>query len=183
MGDAATTGVDFGAAEILRGDLFAGHRLDDLGAGQEHGALAGHDDKVGERRRVDGAAGARPENDRDLRHDAGSEHVAHEHFAVGGEAAHAFLDTRAARVVEADHRDTGLERHVLDAADLLRLHFRERAAHHGEVLGEHRDAPAVDLAEAGDDAVARKALPVETEGGEFMCGQRAELLELAFVEQ
>ena len=34
----------------------------------------------------------------------------------------------------------------------------KRPAQDGEVVGEHGDAPAVHLAEAGDDAVARVAL-------------------------
>ena len=143
----------------------------------------GHDHEVGERRRVDGAAGARPEDQRDLRDDAGGHHVAHEHLAVGGEAAHALLDARAARVVEADQRDAALERQVLDAADLLRLHLGERAAEDGEVLREDRDAPAVDLAEAGDDAVAGEALLVQAESVHVVRGERAELLERALVEQ
>ena len=42
--------VGIGAAERLGGDLLAGHLLDDLGPGDEHLGLAGHDDEVGQRR-------------------------------------------------------------------------------------------------------------------------------------
>ena len=175
--------VDVRAAQCERRDFLAGHRLDHVGTGEEHEARAGHDHEVGERGRVDGAAGARPHDQRDLRDHARRHHVAHEHLAVRGEAAHAFLDARAAGVVEPDQRDPALERQVLDPADLLRLHLGERAAQHGEVLREHRDAPAVDLAEAGDDAVAREALLVEAELAHVVRRERAELLERAFVEQ
>ena len=48
----------------------------------------------------------------------------------------------------------GSHRHVLDLDDLLRVRFRQRAAEHGEILGEGKDGATVDGAEAGDDAVA-----------------------------
>ena len=66
---------------------------------------------------------------------------------------------------------------------LLRLDRAERAAEHGEVLREDRDAAAVDLAEPGDDAVARVALVGEAEGGHVVRRERAELLERPLVEQ
>ena len=126
---------------------------------------------------------ARAKDQRDLRDDAGGHHVALEHLAVRGERTHAFLDARAARVTETDHRHAGVKRHVHDAADLLRLHLGERSAHDREVLRVDRDAATVDLAETGDHAVAREALLVEAEGGQIVRRQRAELLERAFVKQ
>ena len=181
--NAAAVHVHLGAAQALRRHVLAGHRLDHVGAGQEHRTAVGHDDEVGQRRRVDGAAGAGPEDQRDLRDHARGHHVAHEHLAVRGEAAHAFLDAGAPRVVEPDQRDAGLERQVLDAADLVRLHLRERPAEHREVLREHRDAPPADLAEARDQAVAEKALVGEPELRNVVRRQRAELLERALVQQ
>src|SRR6185312_13354126 len=65
-----------------------------------------------------------------------------------------------------------LHRHVLHLDDLLRVRLRQRAAEHGEVLGEQIDGAAVDRAPAGDDAVA----------GDFLL-QHVELLERALVEQ
>ena len=71
------------AAELLLGHLFVGDRLDDVGTGHEEvGGLLGHEDEVGDRRRVDGAAGAGPEDRRDLRHDAGRPRVAQEDLRV-----------------------------------------------------------------------------------------------------
>ena len=49
-------------------DLLARHRLDDVGAGDEHVRRAlDHEDEVGDRGRVHGAAGARPHDEADLR--------------------------------------------------------------------------------------------------------------------
>ena len=180
---AAARGVHVGATEFLGGDFLARHRLDDVRTGEEHVARAGHDDEVGQGRGVNRTAGAGAEDDGNLGDDTRGGDVAHEHFAVGGEAAHTFLDAGAARIVQADDRDAGLERHVLNAADLLRLHFGERTAQNGEVLCEDGHATAVDLAEAGDDAVAGVAMLVEAEGVEIVRRQGAELLKRAFVEE
>ena len=93
------------AAELLERDVLAGHRLHDVGTGDEHvRRLADHEDEVGHRRGVDGAAGARAEDHRDLRDDARRLHVAVEDAAVAGEADDALLDAGAGAVVEADDR-------------------------------------------------------------------------------
>src|SRR5690349_14343594 len=47
-----------------------------------------------------------------------------------------------------------LQRHVLDLDHLVGVRFRERAAEHGEILGEHIGDAAIDGAPAGDHAVA-----------------------------
>ena len=66
---------------------------------------------------------------------------------------------------------------------LLRLHPRHRPAEDREVLGEHGDAAAVDLAEPGHHAVAREALAVQPERRLVVGGEGAHLLERAVVEQ
>ncbi len=79
------------------------HRLHHIGAGDEHvGAVLHHEDEVGHRRRIDGAAGAGTHDQRDLRHDARGEHVALEDIGIARQRGDAFLDARAAAVVEAD---------------------------------------------------------------------------------
>ena len=95
---------------------------------------------------------------RDLRHDAGGHHVALEDVGIAAERGDAFLDARAARVVEADHRRADLHRVVHDLADLLGVGFGQRAAEDGEVLREDEHQAAVDGAVAGDDAVAGNLL-------------------------
>ena len=119
VGDAAGAGMYPGTAEVFRRDLFAGHCLDDFRPGEEHVALAGHDDEVGQRRGVHRTTGAGAEDDGNLRDDAGGHDVTHENLTVGGEAAHAFLDTRTAGITEADQRNADFQRTVGDAADFL----------------------------------------------------------------
>ena len=60
---------------------------------------------------------------------------------------------------------------------------RERAAEHGEVLGEDVDQPAVDPAVAGDDAVAGHDLLGQPEIGGAVGDEPVELDEAALVEQ
>ena len=151
--DAGLRVVRHRAAERLEVDLLARDRLDDVGAGDEHvRGLLHHEDEVGDRGGVDGAAGARPHDQRDLRDDAGALDVADEDVAVGAERDDALLDPRAARVVDADDRAADLRGEVHDLAHLLGHDLAERAAEDREVLGEDADAAAVDRAVAGDDA-------------------------------
>ncbi len=172
------------AAELFRGDHFVGHRLHHVGAGDEHvGGVAHHEDEIGHGRRIDVAARARPHDDADLRNDAGGEHVALEHLAVAAERRHALLDARAAGIEQADDGAARLHRHVLHLDDLLRVRLRERAAEHGEVLGEQIDRAAVDRAPAGDHAVAGDLGLFHAEVGRAVLDEHVELLERALVEQ
>ena len=60
---------------------------------------------------------------------------------------------------------------------------RERAAEHGEVLGEQVDRAAVDRAPAGDDAVAGDLGLLHAEVVAAVLDEHVELLERALVEQ
>ena len=80
--------------------------------------------------------------------------VAQKDVGVAGERHDAFLNARAAGVVQADDGRADLRRQVHDLDDLGGVGFRERAAEDGEVLREDEDQAAVDAAVAGDEAVA-----------------------------
>ena len=158
VGDAAARRVGRRAAEPLRVDVLVGHGLHDVRPGDEHVARAlDHDGEVRDRRRVHRSPGARAQDDRELRHDAGRQGVAQEDVGVAAERHDAFLDPRAAGIVQADDRRADLHREVHDLADLLGVRLRQRSTEHREVLAEDEDEPAVDRAVAGDDAVAEDA--------------------------
>ena len=185
MRDAAGRVVRHRAAELVLRDLLVRHRLDHVGAGHEHVARAlDHDVEVGDRRRIDRAAGARAHDRGDLRHHAGRQRVAQEDVGVAAERQHAFLDARAARVVEADDRRAHLHREIHDLHDLRGVGLRQRAAEDGEVLREGVDRAAVDAAGAGDDAVAgnRRRL-VHPEVAAAVRDELVGLLERAGIEQ
>ena len=115
-----------GAAELLEGDLLAGDGLHDVGSRDEHVArLVHHEDEVRHRRRVHGAAGARTEDDADLRDDAGREDIAVEDAAVAVKRHDALLDARATRVVETDDRHPDRKREIHDLVDLLGVRLAE----------------------------------------------------------
>ena len=172
------------AAEFFRGDDLVGDGLHHVGAGDEHVAgVLHHEDEVGHRRRIDVAAGAGPHDHGDLRDHAGGDHVAAEHVGIARERGDAFLDARAAGIVQPDDRRPRLHRHVLDLDDLLRMGFGQRAAEHGEILGEHKGLAAVDGAPAGDDAVARHLGLFHAEIGRAVLDEHVEFLERALVEQ
>ena len=183
-GDARLGGVRHRAAELLVRDVFAGDRLHDVGAGDEHVRHAlHHEDEVGHRRRVDRAARARPEHDADLRDHTRRLDVAQEDAAVGRERDDALLDARAAAVVEADERRAGRLRQVHDLVDLLGVHLAERAAEDREVLAEDEDLATVDRAPARDHAVGERPVVLDAEAVRAVAGQHVELDERAGVEQ
>ena len=140
-------------------------------------------DEIGDRRRIDRAAGARAHDGGDLRDHAARQRIAQENIGVAGERQHAFLDARAAGIVQADDGRAGLQRQVHDLDDLLRVGFRERAAEHREILREHVGRAAVDQAIAGDEAVAVDDLFLHAEVVAVMADQLVGFLEGAFVEQ
>src|SRR5690606_31078486 len=176
--------VGTGAAELLEADLLAGHRLDHVRPGDEH--VAGpvdHDGEVGDRRRVDRAAGARAHHQRDLRDHAGGAGVAVEDLPVEAQRHHALLDPGAAGVVDADDRASDPHRQVHHLDDLLAEHLPERPAEDGEVLREDRHLAAVDRAVPGDHAVAVRAVGSHAEVGGPVAGELVQLHERARVEQ
>ena len=70
-----------------------------------------------------------------------------------------------ARVVEPDHRRAHPDGQIHDLADLAGVGLGQRAAEHGEVLGEHEGLPPVDERVAGDHAVAGDLLLGHAEVG------------------
>ena len=177
-------GVAHGAAELLEGDVLAGDRLHHVGAGDEHvrGALH-HEDEVGHGRRVDGAAGARPQDHADLGDHARRRDVAVEDAAVGVQRDDALLNARPGAVVEPDHRDPGGGGQVHHLVDLLGEDLAEGTAEDGEVLAEDAHPPAVDGAEAGDHTVGVGPVVLQPHAVGPVPGQHVELLERPLVEQ
>jgi hypothetical protein len=181
---AGNLGMGVGGGELVERGGLAGGGLDDVRAADEHvGVLPRHDDEIRERGRVGGTAGAGPGDDRDLRDDAGGEHVAEEDLAVSGERLDALLDARAAGVVDADDGHAGLDGEVEQVADFLGVDGTDRAAADGEILGEGGDRAAPDVAGGADDAVTGHLAFFEAEVGARVVGVHAELDEIAAVEE
>ena len=178
MRDAARRVVRHRAAELFLRDLFVRDGLDHVGAGHEHVAgVLDHHGEVGDRRRVDRAARARSHDRRDLRHDARRQRVPEEDVGVAAERHDAFLDARAARVVQPDDRRAELHREIHDLDDLRRVGLGQRAAEDREVLREGEHLPAVDEAVPGDDAVAGDQLVGHAEIAAAVRDELVELLE------
>src|SRR6185437_5172838 len=135
--DAAFRRVRHRAAERLEADVLTGHGFNDLRTGNEHlRNLFGHQDEVGDGRRVYGAARTGAGDQADLWNDSARLDVAPEDFGVAAKRNDAFLNARAARVVDADHRRSGAHGEIHYLADLFGKRFAERPAEHAEVLRE-----------------------------------------------
>src|SRR5690606_11418591 len=158
--------------------------LDDIGAGDEHVAgLVDLDHEVGDGRRVDGTAGARAHDHRDLGHHPRCPHVPLEDSAVAVERSHPLLDPRSARVFEADDRCPDLERHVHQLADLVGHGGAQAPPEHGEVLGVDEHGAAVDGPVPGDHRVAERPLLFDAEPGRLVPDEGVYLVERALVEE
>ncbi len=172
------------AAQLFLGDLFVSDRLDDVRAGDEHvRGVVDHQDEVGDGGRVHRATGARTHDGGDLRHHARCQRVAQEDVGVAGERHHAFLDARAAGIIQADDGSADAHGGVHDLDDFGGVGFRERSAEDGEVLGEDEDQTTLDASIAGDEAVAVKLLLFHAELVAAMGDELVGLFEGAFVEQ
>ena len=181
---AALAVVRRGAAELVFGDLFVSDGLDHVRARDEHvTGLVDHQDKVGHSRRVDGAAGTRSHDGRDLRHHAGTDDVAQEDVRVAPQRANALLDAGAAGIVQPNDRRTDLHRLVHDLDDLGSVGLAERAAEDGEVLGEDEHQTTLNASVAGDKTVAVDHLLVHAELESAMSDKLVGLFEGSLVEQ
>ena len=88
-----------------------------------------------------------------------------------------FLDARSTRVLETDHRGSGVEGHVEHLADLVGDDLAQAAAENGEVLGEDEDGPAIDGAVTGDDGVAERAFVLDAEPRRLVPDELIDFLE------
>ena len=176
--------VRAGAAQFLEAHFLPGHRLDHIRAGDEHvrGALD-HQREIGDGGGVHGASGARPHDQGYLGDDARRGDVAEKNLGEQPQGDHAFLNARAAAVVDADQRAARLQRVVHQFDDLLAVDLAQRATEDGEVLAEHADGAAVDGAVPGDDAVAVGPVRGDPEIGGPMPGELVEFGERAGIEQ
>lgn len=76
-----------------------------------------------------------------------------------------FLDTRPARIVQADHRSSQLHRHIHNLANLTRICFGKGAAKDREVLGEDKNRAFTYHPVAGYHPVAQRTLFFKSELG------------------
>ncbi len=172
------------AAELFLGDFFVGDRLDHVRSGHEHVAgLVDHRDEVRDCRRIHGAARARPHDRGNLRDHSGSQRVAKKDVGITAERSNAFLDPRAAGIVQADDRRAHLHGEVHDLADFLCVGFAEGTAEDREVLGKDIDQAAVDAAVSGNDAVAGKLLFGHAEVETAVFDELVEFFEGVLVEK
>ncbi len=184
MRDAALLVVRHRAAELLLRHFFVRHRLDHVRPGDEHvRAVARHENKIRDRWRIHRAARARAHDRADLRHHAARQRVAQKNICVTRERHHAFLNPRAARIVQPNHRRALPHRQIHNLRNLRSIRLRKRPAKHGEVLRENINEAAIDAAVAGDEAVARRTLLLHPEIGAMVPHKFVELLEGAFIEQ
>src|SRR5262249_17819565 len=184
MRDTAGAVVRHCAAKLFFGYLFVRDGLDHIRARDEHVTrFVNHYDEVGNRRRIDGAAGARSHNCRELRDHSGRDGVSQENIRITGQGYDALLYPGASGIVQADNRCTVLHREIHNLADFLRVGLAERSAEDGEILGENINQTPVNAAVSGDNAVAGILLFLHSEIKTPVSYKLVEFLEGVLVEQ
>jgi hypothetical protein len=109
--------------------------------------------------------------------------VAVEDPGISLQRGNAFLDARPAGIVQRDEGLSRLDGHVHRLADFLGVHLPKAASGAGEILGGNKDNPAVDLSEAGDDAIRIDLLSGKAEEGGSMLDKKLELLKSPLIEK
>src|SRR5215218_6668259 len=184
VGDAGSGVVGGRATEVLERDVLARDALYYVGPRDEHVArLLDHKHEVRDRRGVHRAAGAGPDDNGDLGHHPGGEHVAVEDVGVAGQRDDALLDARPTRVVDPDNGTSRGDGEVHDLADLLRVDFAQRTTEDGEVLREDADLATRDLAVARDHPVPQGPVLLEPETVRAVHPVAVQLDEGAMVQQ
>ena len=135
-------------------DVLAGDAAHHVGAGDEHLAVRRHHDDVGQRRSVRGAAGGKADDDRDLRDVTRRPDHGLEDQTDGMQRLHAFGQSGATRVPDADDRALLLDRGVVGVDDVRATLHTHGAAHDGAVGAERDGAHAVDGPGRGQHAGA-----------------------------
>lgn len=173
-----------GTAEGFCRNIFSGNSLDDLRTGDEHLAgLIHHEDKVGNSRRINSAAGTGSHNYGNLRDNAGCDGVIVEYFTESGQGIDPFLDPGTAGVVEANDRSTHLHGHILNLHDFFSVILAQGTSQNSEVLCKSKDQPAVYGTVSGNNAVARGFFICHVKVGGPMGYEYIQLHKTAFVKQ
>ncbi len=155
MGLACDFTVNLGAAEFLQSHGFAGHILNDLGAGNDHLALFfNHDDKIRQGRGIDRYPGTGSHDGGNLGNDAGCGRVPVKHAGnpLGGKKA--FMEPPAAGVKQSHNGGLNLQGFILDPVDFLAVDGAHGPAKNGNILGIGKDHAGVDGAVPDDHAVS-----------------------------
>jgi hypothetical protein len=142
-----------------------------------------HEDEIGDSRRIGGTSGAWAEDDTDLGDHLRRPHIAVEDLTVSIEANHAFLNTCATAVVDAD--DGYAERHcqVHYFVNLLGGRFAEAPAKDAEILAVHADPSPLYRPMACNDTVGVRARSLEAELVGAMSDEHVQLGEGSRVKQ
>ena len=109
--------------------------------------------------------------------------VAPKDFRVTAERNDAFLNARAARIVDADHRRAGSYGQIHHFADFFGIGFAERTTENGKILRKQKDLPSVDGGITGKHAVAEKLFFFETEAVGTVRHEPVELGKRPFIDK
>ena len=103
--------------------------------------------------------------------------------SVTGQRVDAFLNARAARIVDTDERNAHIEGIIHDLGDLAGVHEAQRTAGHGEVLCKYGDRLTADHTRTDDYAVSGKRFVLHPEITAVMLHENIVFMERVLVQQ
>ena len=106
-----------------------------------------------------------------------------EHLAITGERVDAFLDARAAGILERHQGNTQLRRAFHHRHDFFGVHLADRTGRHREVLADCRHWTAIDKACPDHNAIGRQVFFLHAEIMAGMASESAGFLERVFLKQ
>ncbi len=184
MRDSRNTVVRNSTAEFFLRDFLMRHCLDHVRSGDEHvRRVFDHDVEVSDRGTVNGAARARSHDATDLRDHAARECVAQKDVSITTETNNAFLNTRAARIIQTDNRRADLHREVHNLANLFRVSLGKGTAKHSEVLRQDEHVTGINQAVTSNHPIAGIDLLVKSEISRAMDHELVKLFERTVIQQ
>ena len=163
MGHTADRSMRHRSPQLLLTDQFMRHRLNHIRPGNEHMTVPpDHKNKIGQSRRITRPPGTRSENSRNLRNHTRRHGIAKKNTRIPGQALHPLLNTRAARIIQSDHRSTVLQSQILHLHDLPSILRTQRTPEHRKIISIHKHEPALDPAIPRHDPVPGNPRPVHS---------------------
>src|SRR6266446_10271777 len=184
MGNAGDAIVSHRTAKLFLRYVLVCHRLDNVGSRDEHvRRVLDHDVKVGDCRTVNRTAGAWSKDATDLRHHAAGQRVAQKNISITAETDDAFLNARAAGIIQSDDRSADFHRKIHHFANFFRVSFRKRTAKDSEVLRENENLATIDQTVTGNYAIAGIELFLHAKIPPAMDHQLIEFFKRSFIQQ
>ena len=172
------------SAQLLGIDVFSRYGFYNSRPGKEHIRRSFcHQCKVGQCGTVYRTTSTRAENTRNLRYYARGQNIALENLGKTGQRIDTFLNTRSARVIDADTRHPHFHGKIHHFTDFLCHGLRKRTTIYSKVLCKNINKATIDRTATGNNAVAQIMFLFHPEIMAAMSYEHIDFLKTTFIEE